>query len=58
MKQTEFVSKCSDITAFAALLNCAEVGQRNRISSKLPISVPLSFFCSQKTIVADGCFIY
>ena len=42
MKQTEFMSKCADKSAFTALLNCAEVGQRNRISSKLPISVPLS----------------
>ena len=44
MKQTEFVSKCADNTAFTALLNCAEARQRNRISSKLPISVSLSFF--------------
>ena len=43
MKQTEFVSKYADKSAFIALLNCAEVGRRNRISSKLPISVPLSF---------------
>ena len=43
MKQTEFVSKYADNSAFIALLNCAEVGQRNRISSKLPISVQLSF---------------
>ncbi len=41
MKQTEFVSKCADKSAFTALLNCAEVGRRNQISSKLPISVPL-----------------
>ena len=43
MKQTEFVSKCADNSAFTALLNCAEVGRRNRISPKLPISVPLPF---------------
>ena len=29
-------------SAFTALLNCAEVGRRNRISPKLPISVSLS----------------
>ena len=30
-------------SASTALLNCAEVGRRNRILNELPISVPLSF---------------
>ena len=48
MKQTEFVSKYADKSAFTALLNCAEVGRRNRISPKLPISVPLSISFKHK----------
>ncbi|MEG3142631.1 hypothetical protein SD436_07825 [Streptococcus sp. 2A/TPW/M5] len=39
-------------SAFTALLNCAEVGRRNRILNELPISVPLSlgFKCIHATL--------